>query len=163
MPSMDRMRYTGIKAWIDAQMEIVDRSIRNDEIVAIQLDNTIAETLLRGITESVAVRDAVVLSTFQDHGSTGCGLLVDLLSMLSHEPRALEYVEDRDALLIAIVFSAFMGGRYGTAQSYGRRISDSPFVEMLMAVLDNGHTPGEVLEGLDLSEMLRDALERVDV
>lgn len=161
MPSMDRMRYTGITAWIDAQMEKVHES-RDDEIIAIGLDNTIAETLLRGVTESVAVRDAVVLSTFQNHGPTGCGLLVDLLSMLSHEPRALEYIEDRDALLVAIVFSAFMGGRYGTAQSYGRRISDNTFVDMLMAVLDNGHTPGEVLEGMDLAEMIRDALEKVD-
>lgn len=162
MPSMDRMRYTGIMAWIDAQMEQAERATKNDEVVSIHLDSTIVETLLRGVTESVAVRDAVVLSTFQHHGPPGCGLLVDLLSLLSHDSPALEYVDDRNALLVTIVFSAFMGGRYGTAQNYGRRVSDNTFVDMLMAVLDNGHTPGEVLEGMNLDEMLSKALEEVD-
>lgn len=162
MPSMDRMRFDGIMSWIDAQMEKAEADSLTGDVTQVNLDDTIAETLVRGVAESVSVRDAVVLTTFQRHGMPGCGFLVDLYSVLSHEPRAMRFTDDRNEVLVAIVFCAFMGGRLGTAQNYARHVTGSKFVEMLDKILESGHTPGEMLEDLDLDEMLKFALEGVD-
>lgn len=162
MPSMDRMRFDGIMAWIDIQMEKAEAAMRDDRVAEVHLDDTIVETLIRGVTESASVRNAVVLTTFQRHGMPGCGLLVDLYSALSNEPRAMRFTDDRNAVLVTIVFCAFMGGRPGTAHNYARHVTDSKFVEVLDALLESGHTAGEVLEGMNLDEMLQSALEGVD-